>query len=576
MSIKARTVAFAYKTFLLDLEKYTNASTDSVAVMFDKSGLDHKYQRHLESASLLFQIDIPVISCNVSNELKNLTAKTEVKIGTWQPDTGMFANEQLFFNNDSMVVLRIAVVVEPPFVFRNQSGTGVTYYGYSIDVMNDIAERIGFTFTVRECDDGLYGNLDSNQLWNGCVGNILKGDADIIVGAMTVTADRETVVDYTLPYYDFAGIQIMMKKQTQQVNTFYFADVFTSQAWLCLGGVIALTSVLLMLFDKYSPAPGFCKNPDYQDQPTFNLHESIWFVIGSLTMSGGGEPPKSFSARLLVAGFWFFSVIMMSTFTANLAAFLTVSRLGVSISSLDALSAQSEVKYSAVAHSSVMNYFERMAAIEENFYTLWKNMSLGQNNEGGGNNSFAVWDYPLGDKYVTIWRAIQSTGFVSDTQAGIDKVSSENFALISESPIIKYLTSRDCDLTSIGDQFSVRPYAFALKENSVYTKKISAAILDLQQDRRLETYKRKWWDDGKVSCPEDTSDQGLDLQSLTGSFLVVVMGVCSGVLVLVVELLWTRVRAHKRTNIMEVKPVQTPVVSFTEKTKPDTIKPNKI
>ena len=60
--------------------------------------------------------------------------------------------------------------------------------------------------------------------------------------------------------------------------------------------------------------------------------------------TGGGEPPRCLASRLLVAGFWFFSVVIMSTFTANLAAFLTVSRMGTTIASLDELAAQSDVR----------------------------------------------------------------------------------------------------------------------------------------------------------------------------------------------------------------------------------------
>lgn len=81
-----------------------------------------------------------------------------------------------------------------------------------------------------------------------------------------------------------------------------------------------------------------------------------------------------------MAGFWFFSVIMMSTFTANLAAFLTVSRMGSAINSMTELASQSDIKYSVVAESSVMTYFKRMAAIEESFYTIWKDMSMGDGN----------------------------------------------------------------------------------------------------------------------------------------------------------------------------------------------------
>ncbi|KAK0048011.1 glutamate receptor ionotropic kainate 4, partial [Biomphalaria pfeifferi] len=62
----------------------------------------------------------------------------------------------------------------------------------------------------------------------------------------------------------------------------------------------------------------------------------------------GGDAPRSVAGRVLVAGFWFFAIIIMSTFTANLAAFLTVSRMGAVISSLDDLLDQTDMKYSVV------------------------------------------------------------------------------------------------------------------------------------------------------------------------------------------------------------------------------------
>ncbi|XP_046352785.2 ionotropic receptor 25a-like [Haliotis rufescens] len=470
------------------------------------------------------------------------------KVATWSESGGVESTDQLFNCGVRGVVLRVAAVVEPPFVFRNSTGD---YSGYSIDALEAISKIIGFTYTVKECYDGHYGNMDSNSVWTGCIRNIVDGDSDIIAGALTVTADREDVVDFTLPYYDFAGIQIVMKKQNREVSLFYFADVFTPLAWLCLGVVIAVTSIMLLLFDRYTPTRS--KNATVEgvvaNDKAFDLKESIWFVMGSLTMSGAGVPPKSFPARLLVAGFWFFSVIMMSTFTANLAAFLTVSRMGSAINSMTELASQSDIKYSVVAESSVMTYFKRMAAIEESFYTIWKDMSM-----GGGNNSLAVWDYPLGDKYVNIWKNMEDTGLFNSTEQAVSSVLGGGVAFITDSPIIKYLTYRNCDLTAIGDLFSVRPYAFALKEKSVYTKKISSAILELQKKRQLEAFKRRWWDEGKLNCPESSTDQGLDLKSLTGSFIVVAVGILSGLLVLSLEHFWNRVLKRKQSPITQVKP----------------------
>ena len=42
-----------------------------------------------------------------------------------------------------------------------------------------------------------------------------------------------------------------------------------------------------------------------------------------------------------------------------------------------------------------MEYFKRMATIENNFYEDWKSMSL---RERSDQESSAVWDYPLGDQ----------------------------------------------------------------------------------------------------------------------------------------------------------------------------------
>ena len=60
--------------------------------------------------------------------------------------------------------------------------------------------------------------------------------------------------------------------------------------------------------------------------------------------AGGGEAPRALSGRLLAATWWVFGFIMIATYTANLAAFLTVSRLEQPIESLDDLAEQFKVR----------------------------------------------------------------------------------------------------------------------------------------------------------------------------------------------------------------------------------------
>lgn len=111
----------------------------------------------------------------------------------------------------------------------------------------------------------------------------LLQEADIIVGSLSVTTEREAVVDFTLPYYDFAGIQILFQDPEDNDGLFSFMTVFHWDVWLCLAAVLLTTSILLHVFDRLSPFSG---KDQLQNQRVFNMKESMWFVIGSLTQSG--------------------------------------------------------------------------------------------------------------------------------------------------------------------------------------------------------------------------------------------------------------------------------------------------
>ncbi len=42
--------------------------------------------------------------------------------------------------------------------------------------------------------------------------------ADVALGALSVMAERENVIDFTVPYYDLVGISILMKKPKVRRN----------------------------------------------------------------------------------------------------------------------------------------------------------------------------------------------------------------------------------------------------------------------------------------------------------------------------------------------------------------------
>ena len=59
------------------------------------------------------------------------------------------------------------------------------------------------------------------------------------------------------------------------------------------------------------------------DGDELNFSNSLWFAAGSILQQGADNTPRSGSGRMLAGAFWFFTLILISTYTANLAAYFT-------------------------------------------------------------------------------------------------------------------------------------------------------------------------------------------------------------------------------------------------------------
>ena len=66
---------------------------------------------------------------------------------------------------------------------------------------------------------------------------------------------------------------------------------------------------------------------------------------------------RAVSTRMVAGMWWFFTLIMISSYTANLAAFLTVERMESPIESAEDLSKQSTIKYGCYGGGSTAAFF---------------------------------------------------------------------------------------------------------------------------------------------------------------------------------------------------------------------------
>jgi len=64
------------------------------------------------------------------------------------------------------------------------------------------------------------------------------------------------------------------------------------------------------------------------------------------------------SGRIVGSVWWFFTLILISSYTANLAAFLTAERMQSPIESAEDLAKQTDIKYGTVDSGSSKDFFK--------------------------------------------------------------------------------------------------------------------------------------------------------------------------------------------------------------------------
>ncbi|XP_053946392.1 glutamate receptor ionotropic, kainate 2 [Anastrepha ludens] len=435
--------------------------------------------------------------------------------------------------------------------------------GFCIDFIKTLSERLNFGYVLVPPTTGEFGRYDAtNDRWDGIVGDLVTGETDFAVTALKMYSEREGVIDYIAPYFEQTGISIVMRKPVRQTSLFKFMTVLRVEVWFSIIAALVGSAIMIWLLDKYSPY-SYRNNRAAYPYPCreFTLRESFWFALTSFTPQGGGEAPKAISGRIMVAAYWLFVVLMLATFTANLAAFLTVERMQAPVQSLEQLARQSRINYTVVEGSSTHQYFINMKFAEDTLYRMWKELTL---NVSEDYQKYRIWDYPIKEQYGTILLAINGSEPVKDAKEGFRKVNEHenaDFAFIHDSSEIKYELTRNCNLTEVGEVFAEQPYAIAIQQGSHFADELSYALLELQKDRFFEELKAKYWNTSRIkACSVNEEQEGISLESLGGVFIATLFGLGLAMVTLVLEIFYYRRKysAMRRFNeITKVKPAST-------------------
>jgi ionotropic glutamate receptor len=123
------------------------------------------------------------------------------------------------------------------------------------------------------------------------------------------------------------GLTALLRREDPLAKTlFHFMDPFSMHLWLGIAGAYFVMSFTLY-FLEYLQRLQLKKKQLPRQTQVFTLQESLWFSITTLLQQEAEVFPARTALRVLATGWWFFCLIIISTYTANLAAFLTVKQM---------------------------------------------------------------------------------------------------------------------------------------------------------------------------------------------------------------------------------------------------------
>ena len=182
-----------------------------------------------------------------------------------------------------------------------------------------LAKDLSFIPQVYIVEDGFYGSK-VNGTWNGMIGDLNRGKADLAAAQLTVTKARSNVVEFVQPYTEVKqGIMMLNNKETKELAFHFFSFMETDLSWTFLGFAIIGLCVVYIIEYISMRYQGRLEEEASNTRPLWM--ETFTYISGiTFQRDLGGRNPKGTGARLTSVVVAFGMVVTMTAYTAVLTA----------------------------------------------------------------------------------------------------------------------------------------------------------------------------------------------------------------------------------------------------------------
>ncbi|CAL5221908.1 g4177 [Coccomyxa viridis] len=396
-----------------------------------------------------------------------------------------------------------AAVAKQPFSYKNVRRSGNdAFSGIMFDILPNLFGFIGLNatdYTIYPSPDQSSGYLLPDGSWTGLIGEVVSGRADIAVSQVTASATRLGYVDQSVAFVD-APMGLLAHASTERpIETWAFLEPFSWQLWLALAMTAFGVALVMVIAGKLSPLGTFdmraMRRLDVPSSPpkeyvVSNTSKShlldAWMTATGQTALPQG---RSWSNRFIGLCYGLFSFVIVASYTAALAARLTVQQRHYTITSLQDL-ADSGMPFVANSNGATKTYLDKC-------------------------------ERPL------IRQLAPRAVYIDDDMQAVEMVRNGTMAAyMTQLTLLQYLVNQQpCDMAIVESGWGYGEQVFALQKGSNLTAPLNNAIRKLQQEGTVDKVTRDWIGQG-VSCfgvDSTLQSQQLQLGSFAGLFYMLLI-----------------------------------------------------
>ncbi|XP_017476210.1 PREDICTED: glutamate receptor ionotropic, delta-1 [Rhagoletis zephyria] len=191
--------------------------------------------------------------------------------------------------------------------------------GVAFELIDFLQDQLQFTYEVVVPEDNIIGSREDYE--KSLIKMLNNSEADLAAAFIPTLSEQHSFVFYSSTTLDEGEWIMVMQRPRESATGSGLMAPFDFWVWILIFlSLLAVGPIIYMLIILRNRLTG-----DAEQKP-YSLGHCAWFVYGALMKQGSTLSPIADSTRLLFATWWIFITILTSFYTANLTAFLTLSR----------------------------------------------------------------------------------------------------------------------------------------------------------------------------------------------------------------------------------------------------------